>query len=101
MTFEAAMKREGTKIVYAADEHSSAVEGPLDSVALFIGPEGGFSPRELALAREQGAFFATLGPRRLRAETAATRALSPLLFKNEPHPPTSSHLGFPATTQRP
>ncbi len=84
MTFEAAMKREGTKIVYDADEHSSAVEGPLDSVALFIGPEGGFSPRELALAREQGAFFATLGPRRLRAETAAIVALALVVLKSEP-----------------
>ncbi len=83
-TFEAAMKREGTKIVYDADEHSSAVEGPLDSVALFIGPEGGFSPRELALAREQGASFATLGPRRLRAETAAIVALALVVLKSEP-----------------
>ncbi len=84
MTLEAAMKREGTKIVYDADEHASAVEPPLDRVALFIGPEGGFSPRELALAREQGASFATLGPRRLRAETAAIVALALVVLKSEP-----------------
>ena len=85
-TFEAAMKREGTKIVYDADidEHASVVEQPLAGVALFIGPEGGFSPRELALAREQGASFATLGPRRLRAETAAIVALALVVLKSEP-----------------
>lgn len=49
---------------------------PTDSAAaraiyLFIGPEGGFSAREVALAREHGAIPVTLGPRILRAETAA------------------------------
>ena len=75
MTFDAAMKREGPKILYDADEHASATQPLLERVTLFIGPEGGFSPRELALARERGAAFATLGPRRLRAETAAIVAL--------------------------
>ena len=39
-------------------------------VWLFIGPEGGFSAREVAQAREAGALPVTLGPRILRAETA-------------------------------
>jgi 16S rRNA (uracil1498-N3)-methyltransferase len=45
-------------------------------VTLFIGPEGGFSERELQLARDSGASFERLGPRRLRAETAAIVALA-------------------------
>jgi len=40
-------------------------------MTLFIGPEGGWSDDELRLAREHGCAFARLGPRRLRAETAA------------------------------
>lgn len=38
---------------------------------LFIGPEGGFSAGEVALAQRHGAIPVTLGPRILRAETAA------------------------------
>ena len=44
--------------------------GPPD-VWLFIGPEGGFSAPEVAQARVVGALPVTLGPRILRAETAA------------------------------
>lgn len=40
-------------------------------VRLFIGPEGGFSAREVELARRNGALAVSLGPRILRAETAA------------------------------
>jgi 16S rRNA (uracil1498-N3)-methyltransferase len=36
-----------------------------------IGPEGGWSEEELRTARERGCLFQQLGPRRLRAETAA------------------------------
>lgn len=43
-------------------------------VRLFIGPEGGFSPGEVALAQRAGALPVTLGPRILRAETAAIAA---------------------------
>lgn len=43
-------------------------------VRLFIGPEGGFSADEIALAQRHGAIPVTLGPRILRAETAAVVA---------------------------
>jgi 16S rRNA (uracil1498-N3)-methyltransferase len=39
-------------------------------VSLFIGPEGGFSEEEAALAREAGCVAVSLGPRILRSETA-------------------------------
>jgi 16S rRNA (uracil1498-N3)-methyltransferase len=41
-------------------------------VTLLIGPEGGWTERELALATEE----ASLGPRNLRAETAALVGLA-------------------------
>ena len=69
--FDAAIARDGLRIVYDADVEPSAPPMKIEAATLFIGPEGGFSERELALARENGARFARLGPRRLRAETAA------------------------------
>ena len=41
-----------------------------EAVSLFIGPEGGFSAEEAALAREAGCVAVSLGPRILRSETA-------------------------------
>lgn len=46
------------------------------NIGLLIGPEGGISEREARLAIECGALAVTLGPRILRAETAAIAALS-------------------------
>jgi 16S rRNA (uracil1498-N3)-methyltransferase len=48
-------------------------------VALLVGPEGGFSSDEAALAREAGLRVVTLGPRILRAETAALVAATLVL----------------------
>jgi 16S rRNA (uracil1498-N3)-methyltransferase len=45
-------------------------------VVVMIGPEGGFSSHEAALAVDQGFTAVRLGPRILRAETAALAALS-------------------------
>jgi 16S rRNA (uracil1498-N3)-methyltransferase len=75
VAFDEAIAREGAKVVYDADEPPTATEQTVNSVTLYIGPEGGFSLRELELARGEGAVFASLGPRRLRAETAAIVAV--------------------------
>ncbi len=48
----------------------------IPAIALFIGPEGGFSADEIALARSYGALPVTLGRRILRAETAALVAVA-------------------------
>lgn len=42
------------------------------NLAVFIGPEGDFSPDEYAQLREAGCHFATLGPLVLKVETAAS-----------------------------
>jgi 16S rRNA (uracil1498-N3)-methyltransferase len=46
------------------------------TVAIWVGPEGGWSDQESALARGQGAEVISLGPQVLRSETAALAAVS-------------------------
>jgi 16S rRNA (uracil1498-N3)-methyltransferase len=58
----------------AALTHAIVAAGGPESVTevrIFIGPEGGFSLGEATLATRHGALLVTLGPRILRAETAA------------------------------
>jgi len=43
-------------------------------VSLFVGPEGGFSDEEIEMAEAEGAVVFGMGPRILRAETAAIAA---------------------------
>lgn len=66
--FDDLMPREN-KILFDADAPATSPAG--NPATLLIGPEGGWSDREIQTAREHGATFAQLGPRRLRAETAA------------------------------
>jgi len=51
------------------------------TIALFIGPEGGYDPSEIQLAQQHGVTPITLGPRILRAETAAL--IAPALILHE------------------
>jgi 16S rRNA (uracil1498-N3)-methyltransferase len=51
------------------------------SALMLIGPEGDFTPAELALARRQGCQPITLGPIILRVETAAIYCLSILSYE--------------------
>jgi 16S rRNA (uracil1498-N3)-methyltransferase len=52
-----------------------------ESVLMLIGPEGDFTPAELALARRNGCRPITLGPIILRVETAAIYCLSVLSYE--------------------
>jgi 16S rRNA (uracil1498-N3)-methyltransferase len=52
-----------------------------ESVLMLIGPEGDFTPAELALARHHGCRPITLGPIILRVETAAIYCLSVLSYE--------------------
>jgi len=45
-------------------------------IVLLVGPEGGLEDREVAQAVEAGFVSVSLGPRKLRAETAALAALA-------------------------
>ena len=51
------------------------------AVALFIGPEGGFTAAEIAQAQQHGVIPITLGQRILRAETAAIVAAALVLHE--------------------
>jgi 16S rRNA (uracil1498-N3)-methyltransferase len=53
------------------------------TIHLFIGPEGGLAPDEAALARSHGVQVVTLGPRILRAETAALASVASIMFTLE------------------
>jgi 16S rRNA (uracil1498-N3)-methyltransferase len=46
-----------------------------------IGPEGGFTETEITFAQAQGFRTFTMGPRRMRAETACIVGLSMLLYE--------------------
>lgn len=53
------------------------------TVAVFIGPEGGYSEEEAKLASDSGIASVTLGKRILRTETAGPSVLSMLLYEFE------------------
>ena len=53
------------------------------SVAVFIGPEGGFSEEEIALATKSLVVPVTLGHRILRTETAGMMLMSVIMFMND------------------
>lgn len=52
-----------------------------NEVFLIIGPEGGFSPNELEMAKENGVFIATLGQKILRTETASIVGSAIVLYE--------------------
>ncbi len=55
----------------AAERLGTALPDRARAVRLLIGPEGGFTEREVQAAREAGAAVTSLGPGILRTETAA------------------------------
>ena len=80
-TFEAALESRQGPLVLAnrgGAPLGEAAQGlpSSGSIAVAIGPEGGFSDDEVALAVAAGAVFASLGPNTLRTETAALVAVA-------------------------
>lgn len=53
----------------------------IKNILLIIGPEGGFTQKEIEMATEKGAKHFTLGKRRLRSETAGIVAISLVLYE--------------------
>ena len=62
-------------------DYSSEHQGRPRSVLMLVGPEGDFTPAELALARRHDCQPITLGPIILRVETAAIYCLSILSYE--------------------
>lgn len=56
---------------------------PEQSIAVFIGPEGGFEESEIQMAKEAGIEPVTLGRRILRTETAGFTVISWLMYQLE------------------
>jgi 16S rRNA (uracil1498-N3)-methyltransferase len=54
-----------------------------ETVAVFIGPEGGFAEAEITLAQESGIIPITLGKRILRTETAGFTTLAFIMYQLE------------------
>jgi 16S rRNA (uracil1498-N3)-methyltransferase len=63
------------------ETYSSEQANRPQSVLMLVGPEGDFTPAELALARRHGCQPITLGPIILRVETAAIYCLSVLSYE--------------------
>jgi 16S rRNA (uracil1498-N3)-methyltransferase len=72
----------GKKFADAVDELMPPKSAP-PSVALAIGPEGGFTQGEIALAESRGWQTVDLGPRVLRVETAAVALVSAIVQRLE------------------
>ena len=62
----------------------SSRQGQSLTIVLFIGPEGGLLAEEVKLAQRQGVLPVSLGPRILRAETAALAAVANVMYQLEP-----------------
>lgn len=74
LRFEEVLSRPNLVMFEAEQQPDAGVIAP--DATLMIGPEGGWSDDEISGARRAGARFRRLGPRRLRAETAAITALA-------------------------
>ena len=74
--FDDLVKTAGIRFVFDSEETPDRAPESIGEATIVIGPEGGLSEREIAVARDAGCTFQRLGPRRLRAETAAISAVS-------------------------
>ena len=82
--FEEYLRRDFKELTYICDNQDnypllSNCEEHQNHVVM-VGPEGGFSEDEVTLALKNKFQAVSLGPRRLRAETAAIVAVSKLIF---------------------
>lgn len=89
--------RSGPAVMLWEDEDNRALPDvrwseSTGSISLIVGPEGGFSTREVDLARDAGVNIVTLGPRILRAETAAIVGSALVLYELARKPSTISSL---------
>jgi len=74
-----AYEKEGSRSLHEVCESLSVG----DSLLVLIGPEGGFSEKEVQAAQEKGCISVSLGPRILRTETASQYVLSAISYHFE------------------
>lgn len=79
-------KQKDTAIFASLDKGSEPLKSILrgstqKNIAVFIGPEGDFSPREISMAKENGCMMCSLGNLILKSETAAMYVLSCLSYE--------------------
>ncbi len=53
----------------------------IQTVSIFIGPEGGFEPSEVEFAKKHGFKTVSMGPRILRTETAPLAAITAVMYE--------------------
>lgn len=93
VTYKQALERaKDLDLVLLPYENEEGIEGArklvkethgLQSIGIFIGPEGGYEESEIEMAKELGMKPITLGQRILRTETAGLAILSILMFELE------------------
>lgn len=66
---------------YGIKQMIKEIDKSVKSIAIIIGPEGGFEKKEIELLSENGAKIITLGPRILRTETAGFVCVSLLQYE--------------------
>jgi 16S rRNA (uracil1498-N3)-methyltransferase len=71
-----AEQERSTTLRNALEEMMAALKTDMPALEIAIGPEGGWAPEEEALFDANGWRAVSLGPRILRAETAAISALA-------------------------
>lgn len=91
LEFPAALRqinKEALKIIPYEEEKSRTIRSvlsasPATKIAIFIGPEGGFSPAEIEQAKEAGAIPVSLGKQILRTETAGLITAAIIKYEKE------------------
>ena len=87
--FDAVLSEDGHDLVLLCHEQAGAERSVLDALRIapdarrllvLVGPEGGFTQDEVAQAGARGAHLVSLGPRRLRAETAGIVAAAAVML---------------------
>ncbi len=79
ITFSEALeraKKEGLNTIVLDKNGDRLKSEKIGGYALFVGPEGGFTEKEILLAQEIGASIISLGAHTLRVETAAVASVS-------------------------
>lgn len=69
-------KRQRVDLLFHPTDQAPSLPAQVESVGLWIGPEGGFTPEEVAEAQAAGIQKRGLGPRILKLETAALATAS-------------------------